>query len=581
MKLSFRNKLLLTIFAACVICTTAAVVVARFGIANIAKEDLVDKSRAILSRLEAVREYIATQDSLGATIQEMIKKHTDGNLTRDDKLRVLKSVPIFAALKVGNKDAEKEHYQFRVFASNARNKDNTPTAEESAILAQFADKSVNELVRTSADGDTLHVIRPVRLSQSQGCLTCHGDPATSPWKNGKDILGIQMENMRDGDLKGAFDIVQSLKAVDETSQAAKMNATRNIILWGIAFTLLALGLGWLIVRLPIRGLHIVIGGVSGAATQVESASQQLSGASQTMAERAAEQAASMEETTSTLEQMSVATTESANHAKQAQGLASETKGLADEGGIAMQRVSEAIGNIKAASDQTARIVKTIDEIAFQTNLLALNAAVEAARAGDAGRGFAVVAEEVRNLAQRSAQSAKETSRLIEDSQSKAAQGVQVSNEMGALLEKMRDALNRMTTLIESLANASRQQAESITQVNAAMGQMGQATQSNAATAEEAAASSEELSAQAAELTDFVSQLIAIVGTAARKGAGNGKAGGTHRTGGDRVAAPARPALPAGNGQSLRETIRKEQEQEAPAGGFANKPLEKLVFRDLK
>jgi methyl-accepting chemotaxis protein len=191
-------------------------------------------------------------------------------------------------------------------------------------------------------------------------------------------------------------------------------------------------------------------------------------------------------------------------------LVSEAQSHTKQGTTAMERMVAAINEIKEGSDRTARIIKTIDEIAFQTNLLALNAAVEAARAGDAGRGFAVVAEEVRNLANRSAQAARETGQLLEDSQQRAAQGVATSDEVKKLLAQIRDTVDCVTQLFKDLAEGSREQDKGVGQINAAVAQMDQVTQGNAANAEETAAASEELSAQAASLAVIVRDLTRVI-----------------------------------------------------------------------
>ena len=64
-KLSLNAKVLATIFGACLTCTVAAIVVARIELASMAREDLVEKSRAILSRLEVGRGYIANSACAG------------------------------------------------------------------------------------------------------------------------------------------------------------------------------------------------------------------------------------------------------------------------------------------------------------------------------------------------------------------------------------------------------------------------------------------------------------------------------------------------------------------------------------
>ena len=296
---------------------------------------------------------------------------------------------------------------------------------------------------------------------------------------------------------------------DARGQASFLNAASVVgLIIGVA---LAMGLGIMISRSINKALTRIVNGLTAGAEQTSSASEQVSSASQSLAQGASEQAATVEETTSSMEEMSSQVKQSAENADQAKALAATATSEADAGTKAMTRMSQAIDDIKKSSDETAKIIKTIDEIAFQTNLLALNAAVEAARAGEAGKGFAVVAEEVRNLAQRSADAAKNTADMIEGSVRNADNGVEISKEVGETLAKIAEGSGKVNDLITDIASAGKEQAQGIEQINSAVGQMDQVTQTNAANAEESASAAEELSAQAQELTNMVNQLQAMVG----------------------------------------------------------------------
>ncbi len=305
--------------------------------------------------------------------------------------------------------------------------------------------------------------------------------------------------------------ISSFEVDIENMTQSSINTARILIAgFSIAGIILGVLLAVLVTRAITKPLNTVIKGLSEGSKQVNQAAGQVAASSQAMAEGATEQASSLEETSASLEEMSSMTKQNADNARQANTTATEAQKAAQHGRDTMSKMSQSIHQIKSSSDETAKIIKTIDEIAFQTNLLALNAAVEAARAGEAGKGFAVVAEEVRRLAQRSAEAAKTTSQLIEVAQKHAEEGVQVSQEVGDVLEQIAQNVEKVTALIAEVTAASNEQSQGIEQINQAVNQMNQVIQSNAANAEEAAASSEELSAQAEELNRLVMVLYGIL-----------------------------------------------------------------------
>jgi methyl-accepting chemotaxis protein len=245
--------------------------------------------------------------------------------------------------------------------------------------------------------------------------------------------------------------------------------------------------------------------VAESATSASSSSQQLAAAAESIASGAQEQAASLEETSASLEEITAAVRQSADNANQASQLASSSKDSALQGQEVVAKAITAMSEINAASAKISDIISTIDEIAFQTNLLAVNAAVEAARAGDEGRGFAVVASEVRSLAQRSAVAAKEIKVLIQDSLRKVEAGSGLVNRSGETLQGIVGSVKRVTDIVGEIAAASGEQSTGVEQVNTAVTQMDQVTQSNSA-------QTEELSATAQSLADQAARLMELVGT---------------------------------------------------------------------
>ncbi|SFI83802.1 methyl-accepting chemotaxis protein [Celeribacter neptunius] len=250
------------------------------------------------------------------------------------------------------------------------------------------------------------------------------------------------------------------------------------------------------------------------ADMIRGEASEISNAADDLSRRTEKQAATLEETATALDELTTSVRSAAEGAKQASDMVDTAKANAEASGMVVQEAVEAMGQIETSSTQISKITSVIDDIAFQTNLLALNAGVEAARAGEAGRGFAVVASEVRALAQRSSEAAREINELISKSGTLVKRGVGLVGETGDALRGIVASVTEISANVSEIAVSAREQSSGLAEINAAVNQLDQVTQQNAAMFEETTAASHSLTREAENLNATTSKFSigAVTGT---------------------------------------------------------------------
>lgn len=194
---------------------------------------------------------------------------------------------------------------------------------------------------------------------------------------------------------------------------------------------------------------------------------------------ATEQATSVNQTTTTMDELSAASQQSAQQAETAASSARQVLTLVDgdgqeylvNGSSLKEKVGQISTQILQLSEQTSQIgtiSSFVSDLANQTNMLALNAAVEAVRAGEHGKGFGVVAAEIRKLAEQSKKAAENISALVSGIQSATNTTVMVTDEGTKSVANIVTAVKSISANSQQISLTAKQQAIAIQQVVDAM-----------------------------------------------------------------------------------------------------------------
>ena len=488
MKITLRRKLLILVILPVFICTTIAVIISAIKIKNQGVKDLEEESLSILGI--NIQEYVAHHEDYTSIVQqETIDQYS---VKKND-----------------------QHYQFRISSLKPENKKHLSTAKEKRFIDQFEKDKSKQISYIDTETDSIWVMKPVFMDKAKGCLECH--------KLSKDDPDYNNENA----LRGIF-IVKS--TMQHAKQQAK-SAIYQISLVGLFIMFIAILVGFLVVvRIVsavkqindvskkisegdlkqkvaintkdeleelgnyingmIESINKVLIGVQEAAGDLSVSTREIATTSSSISQGANQSAASIEEVSTTMEQMTSnigMNNENANLAEKISNLTNSS----------IQDVAERSSKAVEANRTIADKIKVINDIAFQTNILALNAAVEAARAGEHGKGFAVVAAEVRKLAEKSKIAADEIVALSIKSYELAKGAEQKMKEIMPEIEKT-------TRMVQEISAASSEQNNGANQINLAFQQLNNITQQNASASEELSTGAEQLANQAEQLKDLIS-----------------------------------------------------------------------------
>jgi methyl-accepting chemotaxis protein len=246
-----------------------------------------------------------------------------------------------------------------------------------------------------------------------------------------------------------------------------------------------------------HSLSELIGDIRSSADAIAVAATQLTESAQGLSEGATEEAASVTQTTGSLDVLNDSIARTVKEISQMEEVARLGASDAEKSGKAMETTVAAMMSI---TDK----VTAINQIADQTNLLALNAAIEAARAGQQGRGFAVVAEEVRRLADVSRRTAGEITELAARSKATVAQS-------GELIDGLVPRIRQTAAIVQAVAASSSEQVQSLDLVGKAMQQVDDVTHRNAAAAQQLGAMAQELTAQSETLQELIGRFRGVRG----------------------------------------------------------------------
>ncbi len=242
----------------------------------------------------------------------------------------------------------------------------------------------------------------------------------------------------------------------------------------------------------LEKINKILSSVKEVSEELYEKSEQINRISEVLNEGANSELRSIDDISSSIEQLALSTSQNAEKSRQAKSISQSNADKADD-------LSNAVASTLEAIKEVVQKISIIEDIAFQTNMLSLNASIEAARAGQAGNGFTVVAGEVKKLSEKSQIAAQSINLISKKSISTAENS---SNLINIIIEKILESAN----IMQEISIGADEQNFNIDQVNSSMAMVSTVSRKNTQTAEELGSYSEQLTGLASDLNNLIATI---------------------------------------------------------------------------